>query len=450
MRYNSGMNQCLSTTEALLDSLSTPTILGSRPGLDKIRTLLELLGDPHRGLPIVHVGGTSGKGSTATIAAEILSAAGLRVGLHVKPHLEQVEERFVVDGTPIRSDDLATLIRDATTAARRVSPSWYELTVALALRYFRDRRVDVAVVEVGLGGTYDATNVVDPLVAVLTNVGLDHTEVLGDTIEKIVTDKVGIAKRGRPMVSGVSQPTARAIVAERCATVGAPLWLSDSDFSVTARAITPEGSRFDYRSVTTSLGDLSLRPLGAHQIANASLAIAALSAAGLVDPTRAEDAVRAGLARVRIPGRLEIVVDNPRLILDGAHNPAKMSAFVRALDDIFPHRSTTAVVAFKRGHDIGATLRVLSDRATRLVLTTFEAVTDFGKGQAIPTDDLARIVDASRIETPYQVEPDPRRAVELAVGQSTGDGLVAVTGSLYLVGAIRRWLRAERVAQKLL
>ncbi|HEX5415493.1 MAG TPA: folylpolyglutamate synthase/dihydrofolate synthase family protein [Chloroflexota bacterium] len=444
------MSDYHSTAEALLDLLTTPTRLGSRPGLEKIRQLLALFGDPHRGTPIVHVGGTSGKGSTATMTAEILRSAGYRVGLHVKPHLERVEERFVVDGAPIAPDDLVALIRGATVAARIVQPSWYELTVALALRYFRDQKVDVAVVEVGLGGTYDATNVVDPVVAVLTNVGLDHTEVLGDTIEKIVADKVGIAKAGRPMVSGVTQPSAREIVFAGCAAAGAPLWLSEADFVAEPVAVTHRGSRFDYRSRAATLSNVLLAPLGRHQVANAALAIAALEASGLVDPVSRSDVVRDALGKVRIPGRLEIAATDARLVLDGAHNPAKMFAFVQALDEIFPGRPVTAVVAFKRGHDVGSTLRALANRATGLILTSFEAVTDFGRGQAVTSDELVSLLGAHGIDLPFQVELDPARAVAAALERAPDRGLVAVTGSLYLVGVIRGWLRSGNPAQKLL
>ena len=440
------MTEIAASPEGLLDQLTVPTRLGSRPGLDTIRRLLNAFGQPEKGLPIVHIGGTSGKGSTATIAADVLRAVGYHVGLHVKPHLERVEERFVVDGDAIPSDELVALIRAAAPVAKDVQPSWYELTVALALRYFKERSVDIAVVEVGLGGTYDATNVVDPHVSVLTNVGLDHTEILGDTIEKIVADKVGIAKPGRPMISGVTQPTAREIVAERCAAVGAPLFLRDVDYAMQPTSVTPRGSRFDFRLGEARLDDLSLAPLGRHQIENAGLALTALAASGLVDLTRHESAVRRGLASVTIPGRLEIVGPRSNLILDGAHNPAKMAALVRALNDLFPGQPVSAVVAFKRGHDVASTLRTLADRASRLTLTTFDAITDFGRGQALGTEELERICAEEASVIPQTIHADPRAAVHAALDEAEPNGLVVVTGSLYLVGAIRAWARGQFLA----
>ena len=425
----------------LLDQLTTPSRLGQRPGLEKIRALLRGLGDPQRDLRILHVGGTSGKGSTATIAAKILEESGYKVGLHVKPHLEDVEERFVIDGQAIDSRHLIDLIERATDIARAVGPSWYELTVALAFAYFRDERVDAAVVEVGLGGTYDATNVVDPAGVILTNVGLDHVEVLGDTIEKIAQDKAGIIKAGVPVVSGITQPSTRAIVEERCQTVGANLWSIDRDFSFDLANLGVSGSIFDLRLPTRRLKGLQLRLLGGHQVANAAVAVAgveSLAAAGLAV---SDKAVRRALAQVFVAGRMEVARDQPLIILDGAHNPDKMTALATALDALYPGRDVTAILAFKRGHDLDETLRAISGRLKRAYLTSFDAQTDFGRGQAV----APAVIEAAllRLGSPAEriIEPDPVVAVRRALDTATPDGIVVVTGSLYLVGAVRPWFR---------
>lgn len=429
------------TPEFLLDQLSVPTRLGSRPSLDQITRLLAELGNPHRAMSILHIGGTSGKGSTATIAAEILRGAGYRVGLHVKPHLERVEERFVVDGQAIESDQLVSLIQTVAPLAQRIQPSWYELTVALAFDFFRQARVDLAVIEVGLGGTYDATNVVDPAVTILTNVGLDHTEVLGDTIEKIIADKVGIAKLGRPMICGVTQPSAAAIVAERCRTVGAPLWQLGRDYSFVSGSITRAGSTFDLALPTGAMLDLSIRALGRHQIANAATAVAGVIASGVLDHLGRETIIRRALADVAIPGRIEIVQDAPLVILDGAHNPAKMAALDQALGDLYPGRPVIGVVAFKRGHDVASTLRAIAPRCRQLILTSFEATTDFGRGQAVDPAELERISQELGLTSARQIIPDPIAAVATALDQAGPSDLICVTGSLYLVGAVRGWFR---------
>ncbi len=429
--------------DELLDQLSVPTRLGERPGLERIRRLLAALDNPHRHLRILHVGGTSGKGSTATMAARIFEEAGYRVGLHVKPHLETVEERLVVGSIPITPSQLVALIREVEPIAREVRPSWYELTVALALTYFARERVDLAVVEVGLGGTYDATNIVEAPVAILTNVGLDHTEVLGDTVEKIAADKVGIAKPGATFLSGATQASVVAIVTERCAKVGARLCQLGRDFSYTIRRLEPTGSRFDLWLPGGEMADLSVAPLGAHQVANATLAVVgalSLASAGLVAD---EGAIRRALATVQVPGRLEIARSEPLLALDGAHNPAKMTALAEALATLYPGRRRIGVLAFKRGHDVAATLRAIAPLLDRVVITQFEATTDYGRGQALPAGEVDALYAALSRATPRLVEADPIRAVQRALRDARPTDLVVVTGSLYLVGAIRAWLRSR-------
>lgn len=429
--------------EELLEHLTVPTRLGEKPGLDRMRRLLAELGNPHHGLPVIHVGGTSGKGSTATIAAAVLRTAGYRVGLHVKPHLERVEERFVIDGVPIDSGRLVALLADAAPIAAAIRPSWYELTVATALRYFHEERVDLAVVEVGLGGTYDGTNLVEPLSVVLTNVGLDHTDVLGHTVEEIARDKVGIVKPGVPTVSGMTQPSVRPIVEQRCERVGAPLWQLGREIDYSINALGARGASFDLRLPGWSATGLELSLLGAHQVANAALAVAAVRALGPSRYPVSDPALRQALAAVKVDGRLEIIDTDPLIVLDGAHNPDKMSAFAQALKDLFPDRKVTAVLGFKRGHDLTATLAPLVPLLQRAVLSRFDADTDFGKGQSV---EPALIEQAcASLGAPFErvSEADPIRAVKLALDHAGPRDLVCVTGSLYLVGAVRPWLRGQ-------
>jgi dihydrofolate synthase/folylpolyglutamate synthase len=414
------------------------------PGLETIRGLLTELDHPERGRPIVHIGGTSGKGSTATIVAGILRSAGYRVGLHVKPHLEAVEERFVVDGAPIESAALVDLIERIGPSALKWGPSWYELTVALAFEHFRAERVDVAVIEVGLGGRYDATNVVQPAVAVLTNVGLDHTDVLGDTVEKIAADKVGIFKAGAPTVSGVTQATVRAIVRRRCAEVDSPLWLVDEHYSYVVKSIDDQGSRFDLILPNERWTDLFLAPLGIHQVANASAAVAACVALRKQGFQISSASIEEALQSVAVPGRLEVVRQSPLVVLDGAHNPAKMEALAAALGTLYPDRPITGVLAFKRGHDLVATLRAIIPALSDVVLTTFDAMTDYGPGQAVDPGEVDAAVAAISPSIPRAISPDPLGAVSEAIDRAAPGGVVCVTGSLYLVGAVRGgWARLK-------
>jgi dihydrofolate synthase/folylpolyglutamate synthase len=421
----------------LLDQLSSPSRLGQRPGLETIRGILGELGNPQDSYPIVHIGGTSGKGSTATIAAAILAAADYRVGLHVKPHLERVEERFVIGGQPIETSRLVELIRRVEPIARRWRPSWYELTVALAFEYFRDEHVDVAVVEVGLGGTHDATNVVRPAVAVLTNVGLDHVEVLGDSVEQIAADKVGIFKPGAPTVCGATQASVREIARRRCAEVGSRLWLVDEDYWYEVTQVDESGSHFNLRLPSGPLDDLFLQPLGIHQVANASAAVAACAALHERGLNVSAEEIRRALAKVAVPGRLEVLGGAPLLVLDGAHNPSKMAALAAALDAVFPRRRVVGVLAFKRGHDLLATLREIAPHLDSAILTTFDATTDFGRGQAVNPSDVEAALAASDVRLPRRIVLDPTEAVSAALTTSGSGQVVCVTGSLYLVGAVR-------------
>jgi dihydrofolate synthase/folylpolyglutamate synthase len=425
---------------AALDELSGPSRLGERPDLEKMRALLARLGHPERGLKIIHVGGTSGKGSTATILARVYQEAGYRVGLQVKPHLEAVEERFQIGGKLIATDRLVALLHEVGPAARAVRPSWFELTVAVAFEYFRQERVDLVVLEVGLGGTHDATNVVEPVGVVLTNVDLDHTEVLGNTVEEIAADKVGIFKPGVPIVTGVGQPTVQTIVEARAAAVGATVWGLGREIVVQRAEVTRAGGRFDLTLPTGTWDRLELGPTGRHQIANAALAVAAVERQQRMFPVP-EDDVRRGLALVRIPGRLEPVWSNPQVLLDGAHNPAKMAALVRALDDLYSEKPVVGVLAFKRGHDLNATLQVIGQRLSRAVITSFDVATDFGRGQAVPPETIAEHWGKLGLRGAVEVEPEPTRALARAMSLAQGDALVCVTGSLYLVGLARRSLR---------
>lgn len=433
------------TTDDLLAALATTPPFpppGTTPSLDRMHALLDRLGNPHVGLPIVHVGGTAGKGSTATITAALLRASGYRVGLHTKPHLAHVHERIQVDGAPISDDALRALIGDATDAARTVEPSWFELTVALALLHFRRMEVDIAVIEVGMGGTWDGTNVVQPLVAVLTNVGLDHTEILGDTVEQIARDKVGIIKPGCVAVSGATQPSVRAIIAARAADMGVPLWLSDREFAVEDVRRQVSGSRFGLRLPERTYTGLYLPLLGAHQVANAALALAAAHAVAPAGFAVPEDAVREALRTVRLPGRLEVVSRRPAVVLDGAHNPDKLDAVLAAVRDYLPHERLIAVVAFTARHDWGAMLARLAPVADRIVLTGF-AAGDFGPGASVPPADLEAALAALHPRGDVLREPDPLTAVYAARAVAGPGDCVLVTGSLYLVGAVRDALREE-------
>ena len=429
--------------DARLWSLAHASPFGVRPDLGRMRRLLALLGDPQVGLPVLHVGGTSGKGSTATIAAALLTAAGYRTGLHTKPHLRRVNERIVVSGVPIADADLLAVIEEAAPAAEEVQPTWYEFTVALAFLHFRRIAVDIAVIEVGLGGIFDGTNVVQPLVAVLTNVGLDHTEILGDTVEKIARDKVAIIKPGCIAITGAAQTSVREIVQERAAAVGVPLWRLGDEIESAVVATERSGSDFTLRVKERHYGQCYLGLIGAHQITNAALAIAATQA---LEPHRlivTDAARRNALASVRIPGRLEVVAESPTVVLDGAHNPDKLEALLAALPAYFSYHRLVVVAAFTRRHDVPAILTRLAAVVDHIVLTSFEMHGDFGPGQAIPPEELAALLATLHPRGTVEIVPEPIAAVAVARTWAHADDCICVTGSLYLIGAVRDSLLAS-------
>jgi dihydrofolate synthase/folylpolyglutamate synthase len=428
-----------SEIDARLLSLAHASPVGERPDLGRMRALLAHLGNPQIGLPVLHIGGTAGKGSTATIAAALLTAAGHRTGLHTKPHLRRVNERIVVNGAPIDDVDLLALIEEAAPAARAVQPTWYEFTVALALLHFRRIAVDIAVIEVGLGGTYDGTNVVQPLVAVLTNVGLDHTEILGDTVEEIARDKVAIIKPGCIAITGVTQPSVREIVAERALSVGAPLWRLGEEI-VLWTGVDGDVGRCVGVTVQQARQSVFPKPLGVlgdHQITNAALAMSAVIALGYYGIAVPSKVIEDTLPTIRIPGRLEVVAESPTVVLDGAHNPDKMDALLAALPEYFRYQRLIVVAAFTRRHDVAAMLSRLAPVAAHIVLTSFAMQGDFGPGQAIPPEELAALLATLDPRGTSEVVPDPLVAVAAARARANADDCICVTGSLYLVGAVR-------------
>lgn len=430
--------------EALLAELVPPHRFSAAINLklERIARLLELLGNPHTAYPIVHIGGTSGKGSTATMTAAILTAAGYRTGLHTSPHLQILNERHQIDGLLAPTSELLPLLEEMWPAIEQVGrelpfgrPSYFEAQFALACLWFQRRAVDVAVIEVGLGGSLDATNVSPARVAVLTSVGLDHTEILGDTIEQIITDKAGIIKPGQIVVTGVTQPSARAIVAARCREQGAALWAIGEQFGAAPSA---DGESADLWVGSRRLSDVALGLPGAFQHANAACAVAA--AVAFAGDSLPEATLRDGLCRARFPGRLEMVQERPLVILDGAHNPDKIAAAVAAL----PRRGRAIVVlGLKLGKDLETILQHTLPGAALLVATQFNPKALWSANSA---PQIAAAAAAVRPDLPIVVEPDPLQAVARALALAEPDDLVWVTGSLYLVGDVRaRWFPVEQL-----
>ncbi|MFO8075040.1 MAG: bifunctional folylpolyglutamate synthase/dihydrofolate synthase [Actinomycetota bacterium] len=408
------------------------------PGLERIAALCGRLGQPQRAAAVVHLTGTNGKTSLARMIASLLEAHRLRTGTYTSPHLQDVRERVRIGDRPIsREAMLAALAAlDAPIAAveadRGEMVTFFETLTALAYRQFAVEAVDTAVVEVGMGGRWDATNVADADVAVLNPVRLDHAE-LGSTVAEVAGEKAGIITAGAPAVLASQDEVAARILHAEARRVGAPLLVAERDFGLARREPAPEGQRLDLRAPRGAVDGAWLPLLGAHQAANAAVALAAVDALlerrGL--PFDA-DAARAGLAAVRSPGRLEVVEPadgGPTVVLDGAHNPAGAAALAEALGSDVAAGRRVLVVGAMGDKDCAGILDALLPAVDDVVAT--EAPT----GRSAPAERLAKLCRLAGREA--RAEGDLPAALAAARSSAGPDDVVVVTGSLYLVGAAR-------------
>lgn len=399
---------------------------GIRWGLDRTRRLLAAVGDPHLAYPVLHVGGTNGKGSVAAYLESCLREQGHRTGLYTSPHLCTFRERVRLDGRVVSETELVAAAEILWPELEAESPSFFEATTALALLVLARAEVDVAVVEVGLGGRLDATNVVEPQAVVITNVALDHTEYLGDRVESVAREKAGILKRGVHALTAAEDPVALEILETRAREVGAPLRVVGAD---DIRKLRIESGGASFAMPTTVWGGLDLRtPLhGAHQALNAALAVRTLEV--LPPELRPEkEAVRRGIAGAEWRGRLQVEPrEDGTWIFDVAHNPDAVATLARALKVLSPPRPLTAVVGILADKDWSAMLGQLAGCADALVLTVPPGAPAERRWDPRAAAEAAPV---GRIEIVEEIAAALRRGRELA-----GQGTVLVTGSFYTVGA---------------
>jgi dihydrofolate synthase/folylpolyglutamate synthase len=389
------------------------------------------MGDPHRSYPAIHVAGSNGKTTTARLAAGLLAAHGLKPGLFTSPHLQAVEERFEVAGEPLRRENLGAALEDVLPFAAAYEErtgdgiTYFELTAALAFSWFATQSVDAAVVEVGLGGRLDATNVLDAEVAVVTSISLEHTEYLGDTEAAIAAEKAAILGPGRTLVTGNLPPAALQVAGERAAATGSAWLRLGAEFSVDAtRAV--GGWLVDVEGVYGSYPELRLPLLGRHQTANLAVAVAAVEAffGRALDPA----AVAEAAAAARSPGRMEVVQRDPLVLLDGAHNPEGSEALAAALAEEFPTNRWAVVFGAMADKDVPAMLRSLAPAAA-----SFHATRAGGTERARPADAVAALA-AEAMAVPITVHGSVAAAIAAALERG---GPVLITGSLYVVGEAR-------------
>jgi dihydrofolate synthase/folylpolyglutamate synthase len=405
------------------------------PTLQRMAELVAVLGDPQRAYPSIHVTGTNGKGSTVATVTALLRAMGLSVGTYTSPNLSKVNERLARDGRSIDDEAFTELLSAVAVYEPLLAerPTRFELLTAAALRWFADEAVDVAVVEVGLGGTWDSTNVVDGDVAVVTNISYDHTDVLGPTLEGIARDKAGIVKAGSRAVIGEKDPRLADLIAGVADRAGATeVWRVGQEFACTANRLAVGGRLLDLRTPGAAYGELLLPLHGAHQGDNAAVALAATEAffAAPLEETVVEEA----FAAVTVPGRLEVVGRRPLWLVDGAHNVAGMEALAAALVEEFSVPGTkVAVVGMLRGRDPLAMLAPLAGAGISTVVACPPA-----SPRAMAPSEVAEA--AASLGLAAQVAGSVGEAVDEARALVPPDGLLLAAGSLYVVADARTML----------
>jgi dihydrofolate synthase/folylpolyglutamate synthase len=406
---------------------------GIKLGLETMTALMVRLGMPQTRYRTLHIAGTNGKGSTAAMAAAVLQAAGYRVGLYTSPHLVEFRERIRVNGEMIAESQVAQLTEQLQTLCQPdLLPTFFEFTTAMAFQYFVDSGVDVAVLEVGLGGRFDATNVVTPMVCAVTTISLDHQEYLGATLSSIAFEKAGIFKAGVPVVLGRLEDDAWRTIEQVARERQAPVFRLDEDFGTEG-----EGpALFSYRGVGVQYSGLTCALEGRHQLDNAACALALLGAAAPQGIAVTAEAVREGLRKVNWAGRLEVVDRRPTILLDGAHNPAAatvLADYLTRFDRSHPSRHVVLVLGMMRDKDHRGFLEPLRGIVDEVILTQAN----------LPRSATAQELRSSlegMLPHPHVV-PSLSDAMALARQLATPDGLVCVTGSLMLVGECKAWFR---------
>ena len=426
--------------------------------LDRMRELLRRLGDPQESIPAVHIAGTKGKGSTAALTAQILSAAGIRTALFTSPHISAFEERMAVDGVNPARHELVALVRqiagvvgDLDRTAGQMSPTYFEIATALAWLYFSERRAEIAVLEVGMGGRLDATNLCRPAVSIITSISRDHTRQLGSRLDQIAREKAGIVKMGVPVVSGVTSDPARATIVEVCRSQNAPLFELGRDFDYRYRAATvgpaeiqrdaPEGAPQNNPGPTVDIEtpgkqwrNLALPLVGEHQARNLALALVAIQRLQEQGWRVPDSAVSTGLSLFRWPGRIEVLSRQPTVIVDAAHNWEAVAALLRTLDESFPSRRRVLVFAATRDKDVTGMLRQLLPQFDSVVVTCFQ-----NNPRHVPVESLVRMI-RGLTDQPLHAAADAAAAWKLARRFASRDDLICVTGSFFIAAEMRELL----------
>ncbi|RST76227.1 bifunctional folylpolyglutamate synthase/dihydrofolate synthase [Siminovitchia acidinfaciens] len=411
---------------------------GINLGLARMEWLLEKMGNPEKELKVIHVAGTNGKGSTVTFLRSILNEAGYEVGTFTSPYIETFNERISINGNPVSDADLVKLVRivkpltEELEAGELGPPTEFEIITAMAMYYFANiRSVDFTILEVGLGGRFDSTNTVHPLMTIITNIGMDHINILGDTVEKIAFEKAGIIKEGVPLFTGAKQQEAHSVIRAEAEKKHAEVYQLGIDFSVENHESVPGGEKFTYLSRETQYENMKLSLLGRHQTENAAIAVASLmymKENGLLKLSEKE--IRAGLEKAYWPGRMEVLQQRPVVILDGAHNTEGLKAFAATMNNRYEGKNIKMIFAALEDKDLSHMLPLLKTMNAEVYFTQF----DFPRAaSASKLKEIGKMEDAS-------VEEDWRALLRRMVNELDVEDVLAVTGSLYFISEAKQFL----------
>lgn len=411
---------------------------GSVPGLERIKLLCEKLGNPEQKLSVIHIAGTNGKGSAVAMLASILKEAGYRVGTYTSPHLERYNERFLINGEEISDDDFAreiTLMKEICEeleAEGKPVPTLFEIVTGAAFHYFSEQKVDVLILEVGLGGKYDATNVVAvPLLSLIMSISIDHTDFLGDTIEKIAAEKAGIIKKNCPVVLYSQDDMVYNIIKDVADQMDAPFYcLNDAEIDVASQTL--EGTVFSVKNKSISLENLELSLLGSYQIGNCVAVLEACNVLGKRGLTLSEVAIRQGLKNTHWAGRMEICSRDPLVILDGAHNADGIAQLAKSLSIYFKDKKVTLILGVLGDKEYQKMAEYILPYADSVILTEPHSE------RKLDVFSLARSI--SNHKGTIYTEKEIENAYETALSIIPADGIILCCGSLYMIGAMRTYI----------
>ncbi|EZP76347.1 bifunctional folylpolyglutamate synthase/ dihydrofolate synthase [Parageobacillus genomosp. 1] len=427
------------TYEEALEWIHGRLRLGIKPGLKRMEWLMDKLGHPERRIRAIHVAGTNGKGSTVSYLRHILQAAGYSVGTFTSPYVEQFNERISVNGKPIRDQEIVELVQIIEPLAEELeqielgAPTEFEVITAMMFYYFGKMNIqDIVLIEAGLGGRFDSTNVIYPLLSIITNIGYDHMNILGETLDKIAFEKAGIIKSGVPLITGVEQPEAWTVISEKAAALKAKTYRLGEDFLIVQHESVTDGERFSLETPFSQYPDVKITMFGAHQVQNAALAVMAAEYLRMCYSFLIEkEHIYEGLEKAKWIGRFEQVSKKPLIIIDGAHNEAGIHSLVDTVRSHYPDKDIHVLFAALADKPLAQMIPLLAEIAETMTFTSF----DFPR--AASAEQLAELCDHPRKAT----TDDWKGWIQEKKKQKRSDDLFLITGSLYFIAEVRKLIK---------